>query len=92
MRPGHLKQFVPRFRQGNVENILAPSPAFQQKLQRQRRFPGAGVALDKIKSVGRQTAAQDLIESFHAARATFVAARRRVIHLGDVILHKMRDH
>ena len=49
MRAGNLLQLIPRLRQRHVDDALALLDPIQQKLQRQGRLAGSGVALDQVE-------------------------------------------
>src|SRR4051794_26802471 len=63
VRLRHRMQLAPRFGQRDVERLLAGLHTFEQKLQRERRLAGAGVALDEIDVIFRKSTAEDRIES-----------------------------
>ena len=67
-------QLVLRLGERDEQDLLAALDAFEQELQRERGLAGAGVALDEVEPVGRQPAAEDVVQS-RDARAE--AGRRR---------------
>src|SRR5712691_164150 len=68
VRIGDGPQFDLRLRERDVEAGFTAFPALDQKLHRERRLAGAWIAFDEVYPVGREAAAEQLIESFDAGR------------------------
>src|SRR5262249_40933068 len=68
VRAGAGLQLLLGFRQGTPEGALAPAHAFQQELEAERGFAGAGVALDDVQVARGPAAAQHVVESGDAGR------------------------
>ena len=77
--------FVARLGQADVEHLLPGPRARDQELQRQRRFSGSRLPLQKIKSARRQPAFEDVIESGNAGRDFRVIRRRRFSHRRGIL-------
>ena len=63
---GYRAQFDVVLGQRDVEDRLAVFCAFDQELQRHRRFAGAGIAFEQVQALFRQAAAEDVIEAGNA--------------------------
>ena len=69
MRSRDFKQFPFRFGKGDVKNLFAPAQTFQEKLQRKGSFPGARVPVNQVKAIARQSARENIVQSFDSSRA-----------------------
>jgi hypothetical protein len=62
----HRAQLFLGLRQSDEEHRLALADALHEVLHRHRRLAGAGITLNEVKAVGRQSAVEDVIESADA--------------------------
>ena len=69
---GHRLEFERGLRKRDVEPGFTVLYAAAQKLQAQRRLAGAGRAFDQVKVLGREAAAQDVVETSDAGRGAFL--------------------
>jgi hypothetical protein len=72
VRSGDSQQLLLGFRECDVKAGFAETHAFEKKLKGKGRFTHAGVALDKIKPMPWQAAAQDFIQSWNTRGANFL--------------------
>jgi len=68
VRLRYMPEFALALRQRNIQAALALPRSFQQKLQRQRRLAGAGVALDQIQKALGQTTMENIVQAGYSGR------------------------
>lgn len=62
------RQFGFCFGEGDIKTALVPAYAFQQELQGQRGLADAGIALDQVQAVGREPAAENIVQPRYSCR------------------------
>src|ERR1051325_4923811 len=72
MRARHLQQFSAGLRKRYVKNPFPATHSLEQELQCQGRFTRTRVALNQIKTITRQTAAQNVVQPLYPAATTFI--------------------
>src|SRR6185295_7305429 len=63
VRSGDPLNLRPRFGEGDVHPLLAAGHSLNQVLEGQRGLANAGVALHEVQPLGRQSTAQEMIET-----------------------------
>lgn len=80
MRSGHFGELVDGFRQGHIQAAVALGRTIQQKLKRQSRFAGTGLAFEQVQAVGGQPTSHDSVEPGTASSDAVCDHLRHVLH------------
>jgi hypothetical protein len=71
VRVGHRVYLLPRLGERHVEHLLAAAHALLEELERQRGLARARHALDEVQTVGRKSAAEDIVQACDAGGSAF---------------------
>ena len=79
----HAAELLGRFRQRDVEHLLAARDTGEQELHGERRLAGARLPFEQVQTAADQAAAQHVVETGHACRV-----QRRAGPAVELVFHE----